>query len=227
MGGRTRQRRRRQISGRAGVTQTSHRRGEHTSRLHHEHALHHHRAVTGKRAEKRGSSLFSVGQQARRATLRLNGRAAATRPVVTAPALARSGSERFTVGQTPFASPTGSSEDQIWILPAETEKRGEAAEIGGSSAHLKRTCPASDARCAQLMNARDELLDFMVRQISGTALAGFQASDSARQRVWTLIAKEKETGLLPEEKLELDDSLKLEHLLVLAKAKARLAGGHA
>jgi len=45
--------------------------------------------------------------------------------------------------------------------------------------------------------------------------------------VWTLIAKEKETGLLPEEKLELDDSLKLEHLLVLTKAKARLAGGHA
>ena len=41
-----------------------------------------------------------------------------------------------------------------------------------------------------------------------------------------MIAKEKETGLLPEEKLELDDYLKLEHLLVLAKAKARLAVGH-
>jgi hypothetical protein len=77
------------------------------------------------------------------------------------------------------------------------------------------------------MNARDELLDFLVGQIPGTALAGFQASDQARQRVWALIAKEKETGLLPEERLELDDYLKLEHLLVLAKAKARLAAGHA
>jgi hypothetical protein len=77
------------------------------------------------------------------------------------------------------------------------------------------------------MNARDELLDFLVGQIPGTALADFQASDQARQRVWALIAKEKETGLLPEEKLELDDYLKLEHLLVLAKAKARLAAGHA
>ena len=77
------------------------------------------------------------------------------------------------------------------------------------------------------MNARDELLDFLVRQIPGTALADFQASDQARQRVWALIAKEKETGLLPEEKLELDDYLKLEHLLVLAKAKARLAARHA
>ena len=35
-----------------------------------------------------------------------------------------------------------------------------------------------------------------------------------------MIEKEKESGLLPEEKLELDDYLKLEHLVVMAKAKA-------
>ena len=40
-----------------------------------------------------------------------------------------------------------------------------------------------------------------------------------------MIAKEKESGLLPEEKVELDDYLKLEHLVVLAKAKA-LAAQH-
>ena len=73
------------------------------------------------------------------------------------------------------------------------------------------------------MNARDELVEFLVGQIPARTLADFQPSDSARHRVWDLIAKEKETGLLPEEKLELDDYLKLEHLLVLAKAKARLA----
>jgi len=73
------------------------------------------------------------------------------------------------------------------------------------------------------MNARDELLDFLVGQIPARTLADFQPSEQARQRVWALIAKEKETGLLPDEKLELDDYLKLEHLLVLAKAKARLA----
>jgi hypothetical protein len=43
---------------------------------------------------------------------------------------------------------------------------------------------------------------------------------------WALVAKEKETCLLPEEKRELDETLKREHLLVLAKASARLAGGH-
>ncbi len=47
-----------------------------------------------------------------------------------------------------------------------------------------------------------------------------KASDNARQRVWTLIAKEKGSGLLPEENVELDDYLKLEHLVVLAKTKA-------
>jgi len=76
------------------------------------------------------------------------------------------------------------------------------------------------------MNVRDELLDFLTGQISPQALANFKVSEPVRQRVWALIAKEKESGLLPEEKLELDDYLKLEHLMVLAKAKARLADQH-
>lgn len=73
------------------------------------------------------------------------------------------------------------------------------------------------------MNARDEIVDFLVGQIPTPALAGFQPSAEARQRIWELVAKEKEAGLLPDETVELEDYLKLEHLLVLAKAKARLA----
>jgi hypothetical protein len=75
------------------------------------------------------------------------------------------------------------------------------------------------------MNVSDEILDFLVEQIPAQSLVDFRASDEARQRVWALIAKEKESGLLPEEKVELDDFLKLEHLVLLAKAKA-LAAGH-
>jgi hypothetical protein len=75
------------------------------------------------------------------------------------------------------------------------------------------------------MNVSDEILDFLVGQIPAQSLADFKASEQARQRVWALIAKEKEYGLLPEEKVELDDYLKLEHLVVLAKAKA-LAARH-
>jgi hypothetical protein len=70
------------------------------------------------------------------------------------------------------------------------------------------------------VNASDEILDFLVEQIPAQSLANFKASDATRQRVWTLIAKEKETGLLPEEKVELDDYLRLEHLIALAKTKA-------
>ncbi len=76
------------------------------------------------------------------------------------------------------------------------------------------------------VNARDELVDFLAKQIPSQVLAGYQPSEEARQRVWELVAKEKEAGLLPEEKLELEDYLKLEHLLVLAKAKARLGRQH-
>lgn len=75
------------------------------------------------------------------------------------------------------------------------------------------------------MNVTNEIVDFLVEQIPAQSLADFKASDAARQRVWTLIAKEKHSGLLPEEKMELDDYLKLEHLFVLAKAKA-LAAKH-
>jgi len=76
------------------------------------------------------------------------------------------------------------------------------------------------------MNACDELVDFLVENISSAKLAGFHSSEDARHRIWTLIEREKQAGLLSEEKLELEDYLKLEHLLVLAKAKARLASGH-
>jgi hypothetical protein len=73
------------------------------------------------------------------------------------------------------------------------------------------------------MNVSDEILDFLVEQIPAQSLADFRPSEEARRRVWALIAKEKESGLLPEEKVELDDYLKLEHLVVLAKAKALAA----
>lgn len=77
------------------------------------------------------------------------------------------------------------------------------------------------------MNACDELVDFLVGNIPSSKLAAFHSSEDARRRVWTLIEKEKQSGLLPEEKLELEDYLKLEPLLVLAKAKARLSSANA
>ena len=74
------------------------------------------------------------------------------------------------------------------------------------------------------MNVSDEIVDFLVHHIPAQALASFKASDEARHITWALVAKEKESGLLSQEKVELDDFLRLEHLIVLAKAKALAAG---
>ena len=71
------------------------------------------------------------------------------------------------------------------------------------------------------MRAADEVVEFIAREISPEALVNFRPSESTRQRVWELVNKEKEAGLTPDEKSELDDYERLEHLLILARAKAR------
>jgi hypothetical protein len=76
------------------------------------------------------------------------------------------------------------------------------------------------------MRAADEVVEFLAREISPEALIGFHPSDSTRRRVWELVHKEKERGLTPEETAELDDYERLEHLIILAKAKARTSGAH-
>jgi hypothetical protein len=71
------------------------------------------------------------------------------------------------------------------------------------------------------MRAADEVVDFLAREIPTDTLVTFHPSECTRQRVWQLVRKEKEEGLTPDEKCELDDYERLEHLLILAKAKAR------
>jgi len=76
------------------------------------------------------------------------------------------------------------------------------------------------------MSASDEVVAFLARQIPADQLASFRASEATRRRVWQLVQKEKEHGLTPEEQCELDDYEKLEHLLILAKAKAGTPAAH-
>lgn len=76
------------------------------------------------------------------------------------------------------------------------------------------------------MRAADEVVEFLAREISPQALLSFHPSESTRRRVWQLVEKEKEEGLTPDEKCELDDYERLEHLLILAKAMARTPGAH-
>jgi len=52
-------------------------------------------------------------------------------------------------------------------------------------------------------------------------LVAFRPSQAAKQRLEDLIQREKTTGLTTEETAELNHYLQLEHLMRLAKARAR------
>jgi hypothetical protein len=66
-----------------------------------------------------------------------------------------------------------------------------------------------------------EIIDFIAAGSSPREVAEYHPSDEARARVADLVAREKSTGLTPEEASELQTALHLEHIMRLAKARAR------
>jgi hypothetical protein len=71
----------------------------------------------------------------------------------------------------------------------------------------------------------EELVQF-IASLSPREVINFTPSESARQRVWELIERQKTTPLPSEEKSELDHYLEIEHLMRLAKARARQLLAH-
>ncbi len=71
------------------------------------------------------------------------------------------------------------------------------------------------------MKAYEEIIDFIAGGNTPEAVAAFKPSKYARARVTELLAREKAEGLNAEEKAELDHYAQLEHLMRLAKARAR------
>jgi hypothetical protein len=76
------------------------------------------------------------------------------------------------------------------------------------------------------MKAHDEIVEFIAGGPSIRSVADFRASPAAKARVDFLLRKEKEEGLLPDEKTELDDCETLEQVMNLAKARARQRLAH-
>ncbi len=76
------------------------------------------------------------------------------------------------------------------------------------------------------MKAYEEIVEFMAGGPSVSHVADFQASAETKERVASLIHKEKTDGLSAEEKAELDDFMQLEHLMRLVKARARQRLAH-
>jgi len=66
-----------------------------------------------------------------------------------------------------------------------------------------------------------EIIDFIAAGTTPEAVVHFRPSAEAQQILADLIEREKENALSPEEKAELEHFTELEHILRMAKAKAR------
>ena len=66
-----------------------------------------------------------------------------------------------------------------------------------------------------------EIVDFIAAGTTPEAVMDFHPSREAQQRLAILIEREKAGSVSPEEKAELDHFMELEHILRMAKARAR------
>lgn len=71
------------------------------------------------------------------------------------------------------------------------------------------------------LKAYEEVVEFIAAGSSPQNVVAFRPSEETKQRVFDLIEREREEFLTDEEKSELDHYLQMEHLMRLAKAKAR------
>ncbi|HEX7240635.1 MAG TPA: hypothetical protein VF263_10230 [Longimicrobiaceae bacterium] len=73
----------------------------------------------------------------------------------------------------------------------------------------------------RVVRAYEEVVDFIASGPSPGKVIAFRPSETARLRVADLVKREKTEGLTREETSELEHYLQLEHLMRLAKARAK------
>ena len=76
------------------------------------------------------------------------------------------------------------------------------------------------------MKCYEEVIDFIASGPSPAAVAAFRLSDATNQRAELLVQRDKGGDLTAGEKSELDHYLELEHIMRLAKARARQRSPH-
>jgi hypothetical protein len=67
----------------------------------------------------------------------------------------------------------------------------------------------------------DEIIDFIAAGTTPEAVVAFRPSDSVQRRVAELVERSKNGSISSEEQSELDDYVQLEHIMIMAKARAR------
>jgi len=69
--------------------------------------------------------------------------------------------------------------------------------------------------------SNDEIIDFIAAGTTPEAVVAFRPSDNVQQRVAELVERSKDGSISSEEQSELEDYLQLEHIMIMAKARAR------
>jgi hypothetical protein len=67
----------------------------------------------------------------------------------------------------------------------------------------------------------EEIIDFIAAGTTPERVVAFRPSEIVRQRVEELIERSNDGNIAIEEQSELEDYLQLEHIMILAKARAR------
>ena len=67
----------------------------------------------------------------------------------------------------------------------------------------------------------DEIIDFIAAGTTPEAVVAFRPSDSVQRRVAELVEQSKDGSISSEEQPGLEDYLQLEHIMIMAKARAR------
>jgi hypothetical protein len=67
----------------------------------------------------------------------------------------------------------------------------------------------------------EEIVDFIAAGTTPEAVLAFRPSEGVQQRVAELVERSKGGSISPEDQSELEDYLQLEHIMIMAKARAR------
>ena len=76
----------------------------------------------------------------------------------------------------------------------------------------------------ETMNATksyEEIIDFIAAGTTPEAVVAFHPSDDVQRRVAELVERSHEGSISGEDQSELEDYLQLEHIMIMAKARAR------
>ena len=66
----------------------------------------------------------------------------------------------------------------------------------------------------------EEIIDFIAAGTTPEAVLAFRPSDGVQRRVADLVERSKQGSISAEEQSELEDYLQLEHIMIMAKARA-------